>query len=236
MSDRTRNAWAVSMDAPHATKPTVMTHVWLYDERGTHSPCESTEILLGDGWRPRLWIPSLDTWMLDTVRMVLCELASYVPYDPNAEAIIKAKWFVRRGRAAKTTRPPRLDEHVTLAVRARGWRAEIDTSRNDALVTNAQGQEVWAAWPTGDWSDPMVATLLDLTDRSPIPMAAIAEVLPGDPAVLDIIPPRCTVLRGIDPPAGMKRRRADAFLKTMEIIRQRLDDLLDGSEGEGGAR
>jgi hypothetical protein len=195
------NTFAIAMDCPHATVPDVLVRVWLNDERGTLGHCDVRQALWGDYGSPYdLWIPSLDTWTLDTVRMILYELSAYVPADEHARAGVSARWKKPSGRPAKHPRPPQL-EHVTFWVSACGWRASIDTYRNERLRETPDKQWVWGGFLSGDWSEPMIATLLDLTARSPWPLAAITEVLPGDPADLNLrYTPRLTLQRGIDEP------------------------------------
>ena len=85
------STYAVAMDCPHATVPDVLWSVMVFDE------------VNGGAFHPEvrghnLWVPELDTWTLDTVRMVLHELAAYLPAHETATVTIEAKAHRAAGR------------------------------------------------------------------------------------------------------------------------------------------
>jgi hypothetical protein len=63
--------------------------------------------LESDGKQPLLWVPRLDTWTLDTLRMVLHELAAFLPANEpeDAKVVIVASPQKRRGRARAGSEP-----------------------------------------------------------------------------------------------------------------------------------
>jgi hypothetical protein len=113
------------------------------------------------------------------------------------------------GEAAVLLRPGvtsvamKILDHVKLRTPLpRGWRASIQTDRNERERLNAANQAEWGAFPTGDWSEPMQSALTDLASKSPFRLGEIAEVLPGCPVRAGLqCHPRLTVQRGIDDPA-----------------------------------
>lgn len=220
---------AVSTDAPHAARPDVLARVWLHDESGPLAPSDAVRAVWGESGSFELWFPSLDSWTLDTVRMILHELSAYVPRDTQTQAGITAAWQKPRGRRPDRPRAPRLNEHVEFWVSSRGWRASVDTSRNEVTTKNQDGMDVWAGLSTGEWTAPMVATLIGLAEKSPFPLAQIERVLPGDPATLHLkYTPRLTQQLGIDAPRAMRQDEAAEFTRSAERVRKYLDDLLNG--------
>jgi hypothetical protein len=203
--------------------------VWLHDETGELSPIDAGAALWGDT-RFQLWVPSLDAWSIDTLRMILHELSAYVPIATDTVAGITARLRKPRGRPSKSAdRPrPRLDD-VELWVRARGWSAVLETHHNARTVKRDDGQVVNGQYPTGDWSDPMVATLLDLAQKSPFPLSAITPVFPADPTTSELrlrYSPRLTVQRGIHVPAERDDDSdATAWADFLRRVRRRLDQL-----------
>ncbi len=159
------STFAVSMDCPHATVPSVLVRIWISDEVGAVAPCYGQDVVWGSHDVLRLWIPSLETWTLDTVRMVFYELSAYVPFDDDAEAGVTLCTRKRSGRPRKnpTTADiaPIVDD-VKFWVRSRGWKAEFGTNRNEQTRTLKDGQTEWGAFPTGEWSAPMLAQLTNL--------------------------------------------------------------------------
>jgi len=206
--------YAVSMDCPHATIPDVLWRVGVYDEVGGTGLSE----------RHMLFVPPLDAWTLDTLRMVLHEMAAYLPAHESATVTIRAKTSRAPGRARKDAtprppRPPRFCERVAFIVSARGWSAEIqDTSRNE--VTDTAGQYLGRS--AGEWSEPMQAVLLDLAAKSPLSLDGVRIVGCADPEWLALkYPSRRDVIRGIerperDAPIESKKKR----------IKRLIDDIL----------
>lgn len=170
--------YAIVMDCPHPTAPSVVLHVRLHDEVGRVASVDAPAVVWGIRQRFCLLVPPLETWTLETVRLVLHELSAYTPVDPEASAGITAR-LTRRGRGS------RLHPDVRLWVSGRGWRAEISTERNEAMRVALDGAYIWAGELPGKWTAPMQAVLLDLAGRSPFRLAAVTEVLPGDPAEVD---------------------------------------------------
>ncbi len=111
------STYSVKLQRPHATAPTVAFFVTVWDlvNGGAYSE------LTGNS----LYVPAVDTWIPDTLRLVLWELSAYLPAHQPEDAIVRinAKHHVRRGRAPKTPRPAVFDNAVVLSVEARGWRA-----------------------------------------------------------------------------------------------------------------
>jgi hypothetical protein len=189
--------YAVSTDSPDATVPNVLVDVNLSDEhKHLYGAANVRRALWGDDAPFHLWIPSLETWTLDTVRMLFTELSAYLPPDPAATAGVDLEWAKRTGRAAASPKPPRLREAV-FWVAARGWRAGILTSRNERTRTDERGLTVWGAYPTGEWTAPMMDTLMALAASLPLSLQAIGRVLPGDPSRLNLkYPPRVLQVTG----------------------------------------
>jgi len=228
----TDDTFAIAMDCPHATTPDVFVRVWIRDDQGEHAPANAREAVWGEPGGFWLWIPSLDTWTLDTVRMVLHELSAYVPPDPDAQAGVTAKYATPRGRRSATrTSRLRIDDAVAFWVSARGWHVSIVTNRNERQRKDANGQWTWGNYPTGEWSEPMVSTLIDLADKSPLPLRSITRVLPGDPVELQLkYSPRLTVQLGRDEPGETGANAFDDINRIVRGIRKRLDDILDGDQ------
>jgi hypothetical protein len=140
--------------------------------------------------------------------MVFHELSAYVPKDDGATVGVTAQWRRRGGRPAKTPRKPEIDsDRVRLWVSSRGWRAELHTDRNECTKQNADGTNVLTDEPTGEWSEPMAETLMELAGKSRLPLADIRQVLSGDPDAMKIVPSRLTCLLGIDSPARITSQR-----------------------------
>jgi hypothetical protein len=192
-------AYAVSLDCPHATGPSVLVTVRFSDETGTTSGGYAAKVLiLGDDCpSPRLWIPMLDAWTLDHVRLVLHELSAFLPPDDEAVAGVTLHRAAARGRKPKAgpPRPPRLQD-VAFWVTARGWRATINTDVNERTATDASGRIVPAYAPTGEWSDPMLASLETLAERSPFLLRGIGAEVSGYPDTR--FPSRYALRAGID--------------------------------------
>lgn len=206
------STYAVSMDCPHATVPDVLWRVLVFDDiakTGAETPA------------PNLWVPDLSTWTLDTLRMVLHELAAYLPAHEHADVTIHAKTRRQSGRARKdgAPRPARCDDQVQLTVSARGWSATVWAWRNEIADTDGQ----YLGRGPGEWSAPMQAVLLDLAAKSPFPLQTVRVVNCADPYELHLIyPARRDVIRGIEPaerpaPESKKKR-----------IKRLIDDILGG--------
>src|SRR5262245_28777360 len=98
---------ACSLNSPHASAPTVETDVFINELRVT-------------GWvrvewnTHRIALPPPETWSLDTVRAVLTTLRQFLPVHAVAEAEVQIRVHGKRPVKA-----------AILAVRSRGWEAEI---------------------------------------------------------------------------------------------------------------
>ena len=153
--------YTVQLDREHATDPTVCWRVWVWD------------LVNGGGanyeefGRHDVWVPPLETWMPDTLRLVLYELAAYIPAHDAADAFVRieAKRKPRQGKPPKVPRAPRFDDDVRLAVEARGWRAEVQTLRDDRTVKPGE-----TAPHPGWFTEPMQAFLSG--PRGTVPLSA----------------------------------------------------------------
>jgi hypothetical protein len=176
----TPKTYAVSMDCPHATRPEVLWSVDIWDV-SRPTPFATSAV---DFPHCQLWVPRLETWTLDSLRMLLHELDCYLPvHELNAATVtITAAYFKRGGRAAQSPKPPRFDnKSVTIAVSARGFSAKVHPDR---MVRNEKGEGIGRY--AGDWSEPMQAVLLDLASKSPFPLAAVGVVDSADPDALNL--------------------------------------------------
>jgi hypothetical protein len=198
------NTYAVSMDCPHATRPDVCWSVALLEERSHGTWVASTL----EGQR-QLWVPGLETWTVDTLRMVLHELAAFLPAHDAAEAVIKATPKRRSGRAARSRLPPRLDQSsVEFWLQARGWRVNVWAWTNDRPVAEGDPRSWpndWSEPVAGDWSVPMAATLLDLAAKSPFLLSFVAPVPAGPAAAWGLAPSRTATLRASERPRAFSR-------------------------------
>lgn len=208
------STYAVSMDCPHATEPDVRWRVMVFDDvagTGCGDPEPNHD----------LWVPHLESWTLDTLRMVLHELAAYLPAHDDATVTIRAKRRRQSGRARKDGTPRRavFDNEVELKVSARGWSAGVWAWRNEKADTNGQ----YLGYGPGEWSQPMQAILLDLATKSSFPLGTVRVVNCGDPYVLTLVPARRDVLRGIEPAEPPKA--AESYKKRLKHL---IDDILGG--------
>jgi hypothetical protein len=190
--------YAVRHDYPNATRADVLWRVFTYEQTAAGGWPISHALEQDDSGR-YLWVPSLNSWTLDTLRLVLHELAAFLPaHDATeAEVIIKAATLKPRGRrrADAPTPEPRVDPFsVTLNVQARGWRVALWTHNN----CRDEGKPTETATPPspGEWSVPMAAVLLNLAAASPIPLAGIGVV---ESAQL-LVPSRRDTVRGLVEP------------------------------------
>ncbi len=155
------NRWAVRLNCPHATRPEVLWRVLVTGQTAAATE-ESGHVL---------WVPTLDTWTLETLRMVLHELSAFLPPHDEATVIIKARRRRAGGRPPRVPRPAQVEQAV-FTVSARGWTAHVWTwidEKDRARVASA-----------GEWSEPMAAALLELATRSPFPLASVHRVLAAD--------------------------------------------------------
>lgn len=183
------SAYSVSLGAEHATEPTVSWRVRVWDLVGGGAVSQ-------ESGQHHLWVPALDTWMPDTVRLVLHELSAYIPAHDPSDALVRvdAKLVRRGGRAPKNPRPPRFNDDVRLSVEARGWRAVVETWRNDRTMEDGQS----APHPS-HFTEPMQAFLLDLAGRSPFHLAGVRRTL-SEPCLDNQHPSRLNVLLGEEAP------------------------------------
>ena len=171
------STYAVALDCPHTTMPDVLWRV-ITSERETSGRWAPSAMLHDDVLQQhRLWVPRLDAWTLDTLRLVLHELAAFLPaHDPTeAEVVIEAARRRQRGRRrpGDSSRQPLLIEHVSIAVEARGWRAGVWTDENARDEDQRQPGDLRPPPSAGEWSEPMAAALLDLASKSPLSLAAV---------------------------------------------------------------
>jgi hypothetical protein len=150
---------ACTLKTPHASAPTVETEVFINEERhdGRRKRWERVE------WHHRIALPPPETWTLDTIRAVLTTLRRFLPAHELGEAQARIDIYGQRPVKA-----------AVLAVRARGWEAEVyapslrgaDKARTDRLRLTGQLY----------FSEPMIAALKDLRAESPIPLAKLAPI------------------------------------------------------------
>jgi hypothetical protein len=211
----------VQLDREHATKPTVCWRAWITDLVGGGSTAPAFDMSY-------VYVPKLDAWLPDTVRLVLYELTAYLPAHDPADAVVRieAKLQRPRGRVPKVPRPARVDDHVKLSVQAGGWRVHVETDHDDRPL---EPNEI--APRTGDFSEPMQAFLLDLAAQSPFPLAHVRRELSA--ASEDergaLMPSRLNVQLGVEAPWDPKAKewRYDLAEQTARV-RQILDRLRNG--------
>lgn len=193
--------YVVSMDCPHPTWPDVRWDVWLAPDTGAAWTEDERREQIDSG-QHKLFVPSLETWTLDTLRMVLHELATYLPPHEDAQVTILAKTDKPKGRPRPDGRqqPRRFNDRVELQVSARGWTVTVRAWRNEA----ADESGTFLGRSPGEWSEPMQARLLDFAAKSPFPLASVRPVDCGDPDAFQtrLKPSRRDVLRGAQPPGG----------------------------------
>jgi hypothetical protein len=206
--------YAVQMNAPHATVPDVLWDVRVPDE------CVRSEGDTRQFISPKLWVPRLETWTLDTLRMVLHELAAYLPPHDDAEVTILAKTDKPKGRPRPDgqPRPRRFNDHVEFKVSARGWSVYVGTDRNE--VENKDGRRD-RTWDTGEWTEPMQAVLLDLAAKSPFRLADIRPVDCGPDLEM---PSRRDILRGVRLSETKRREELDLKTRIQRILEDDSDD------------
>jgi len=215
------STYALSMDCPHATTPDVLWNVMVFDDvakTGAEHP------------HHQLWVPALDTWTLDTLRMVLHELAAYLPAHDTATATITAKTGRAPGRQRKGQPLAFKHTETAIAVSARGWTARVWTWRNEATDTEGRclGQ-------TAGWSAPMQAVLLDLAARSPFPLDSVRIVDCADPYDLQLkYPARRDVISGIEretrAAAAAPALRLHRILDRIQHVIDDIDDTIGGEQ------
>lgn len=200
--------YAVSMDCPHATTPTVLWHVGV--DRAVSAE------------KQNVWVPRLETWTLDTLRMFLHELAAFLPPHESATVTILAKVDPPKGRPAANgqRRAPRFSDKVKISVTARGWTASVWTWINEKQ--DAAGKRLGDG--SGEWSAPMRAVLLDLAAQSPFPLDGVRVVESADRGVL-----------GLKYPSRRARNRGATSTCQSELqemandLKKSIDDMLDGN-------
>jgi hypothetical protein len=213
------STYAISMNCPNATSPSVLWNVLVFDEvdGGAINP---------EVRGHKLWVPELDTWTLDTLRMVLHELAAYLPAHDSATATIGAKAHRATGRPRKdqTPRPARFSGNVMISVAARGWRAEVHTQRNEA----ADKDGTYLGRSPGEWTPPMQAVLLDLARKSPFSLETVRVVDCADPRELSLrYPARRDVIKGVESHDYDAPTKVESPKKR---IKRLIDDILRGNE------
>jgi hypothetical protein len=161
--------YAIALDAPHSDAAAVCWRVIVTDN------------LVPNGLSDQemsahyLWVPPLESWTLDHVRMTLHEIAAFLPVHDQATAGVVAKRRGTRGRPRKdgTVHEARFDDHVELRVFARGWRAEVWCWEDSRCMKPGENPP-----DPGQWSAPMQAALLDLAAKSPFPLDSVDYVEP----------------------------------------------------------
>lgn len=216
--------YAVCMNAPHATTPDVLWDVRVPDEC-VRSDGDTREFI-----SPHLWVPRLETWTLDTLRMVLHELAAYLPPHDDAEVTILAKTDKPKGRPRPDGQPHprRFNDHVEFKVCARGWTVTVVTDRNERH--NAEGKRD-RVWDTGSWTEPMQAVLLDLAAKSPFHLAGVRPV--DCKADLDMASRR-DIRRGVKPAEGRQKNLVAEIRRCAERLK-RLEEANDDDDDAAAA-
>lgn len=194
--------FGISMGCPHATKPTILVDVALRDEVSRAEGNAAAAVWGGHGGtQSRLWIPALNTWSLDTTRMLFWELSAYVPPEPDHHKSLLAGVRIGGRRRAKMPQDV-VDTDVEFFVISRGWRASINPRYNRALATRTEAKR-WrdGRFPSGRWSEPMRAALLELAEKSPVALVNVREELPGDASHLGLkFTARHTIQEGVRRP------------------------------------
>ena len=192
------STYALSMDCPRATVPEVLWKVRLYDIQSR----------LGIAETHNLYVPSVETWTLDTLRMFLHDLQPICPHTRLLTSRLKRRRCARRGeRKDGAERLPRFSDDVSISVLARGWEVTVWTNRNE--VTDKDGKSLGRS--SGEWSEPMQAVLLDLAAKSPFPMDGVRVVDCADARVLDLkFYARRDVIRGVETRAAVPRPPEEA--------------------------
>jgi hypothetical protein len=219
--------YSVQLDRPNATKPRVCWRVWTWD---LAAGGRFSDALGNDD----LYVPELDAWIPDTLRLVLYELSAYLPAHDPADALVRidAKLDRPRGRPPKVPRPALFDPRVKLSVEARGWRVEVQTWNDDRPLKAG----AVAPYP-GSFSEPMQAFLLDLAAQSPFPLAHIRRELSAsdDDERGNDMPSRLNVQLGDEAPWDpvAKKWRHDMIDLNVRVrkILDQLRDRLNGSDG-----
>lgn len=211
-------SYTVQLDRPHASAPTTCWRVLVSD---IVNPTSDYNELNGN----RLWVPSLETWTPDTLRLVLYELSAYLPAHASRDAFVRviARDVARRGRPAKGYRPSRrFDDHVWLQVEARGWRAEVGTFTDDRDVKADERRPI-----PERFTEPMQAFLLELAERGQLCLADIRpEASPSGEVRGTCMPSRFNLQRGIESPWDpMRREWRDDIADHIERLRKILDEL-----------
>ena len=209
--------YSVATNCPHATVPSVLWDV-----------CVDTALMEG---RQLLRVPRLETWTLDTLRMVLHELAAYLPPHDDAQVTILAKTDEPKGRPRPDGQPQarRFNNHVEFTVCARGWTVTVVTDRNE---TKDEKGEVDRVWDTGSWTEPMQAILLDLAARSPFSLSAVRLVECADPRDVGrglLSPSRRAVALGLEDDGVISYEEPESRKKR---IKRLIDEALDAHDDE----
>lgn len=139
-------------------------------------------VKISDGWTFEvahwLWVPTLDAWDLDIVRMVLFELSAHVP--PSCDAIAGVSVLTKEGTGRAPWRGSRPPKNVEFWIRSRGCRVSISTRRNYKLKQNSARRWVKANYPTGQWSEAMRRALPSLAIGPPFALRDVKEALASE--------------------------------------------------------
>jgi hypothetical protein len=209
--------YTVQLDRKHASLPSVCWDVTIWDMVDGGALSE-----LGGH---QLYVPTLESWLPDTLRLVLYELSAYLPaHAPEAaQVIIEARQIRPRRRAMTRPRKPWFNHDVHLCVEAGGWRADVRTSRDARIVKAGEERP-----DPGRFTEPMQACLLELAARSPFPLSSIRPEYSGDgdgddPTWATRLPSRVNVQRGEECAWDAERKewRSDLF----DEHRRRLENL-----------
>lgn len=213
------SAYAIALACGHNTMPDVVWRVITYERRAS-GQLDITTKLQDDEYQHRLEVPRLDVWTPDVLRMVLHELAAFLPAHDADEATATIEVAVRKPRGrrpADVPVPPRLD-HVNISVEARGWRAAVWTNENLRGESEHKPED---PWPTaGTWSEPMVALLLDLAAKSPLALGKVAIV---ESEELDV-PSRRAQIRGLARQPQPQQRFVDDCTQSLRELLTKCPD------------
>jgi hypothetical protein len=209
--------YAVAMDAPRSTWPDVLLRVFVREDvRSDGGDAESLNY--------KLWVPDVETWTPDTVRMLLHELAAYLPAHDGATVTVQSKVTRSGGRRRKdgSEPTPKFSPDVWLAVSGGGWTATLYAHRNERTI----GSDPRPVIDVGRWSEPMQAFLLDLAQRSPFALAHVRAVDCADPGTIGLQrPSRRDVVRGLLPNEALDKQPEESKRKR---IKRLIDDILRG--------
>jgi len=171
---------------PRAAKPILRMEVRVFEfaqrqprrgRRGAKTPSvPEAWVISVEESEHHLSVPLVDTWTPDTLRAIWHELDAYIPAHRLTEAAATVSVDDQKRRP-----------NVRLGVEARGWRAEICPNfhrselRRENFLTTEEYQLALTREEIGiyahDFTEPMLAVLRELADRSPFLLAEIENPL-----------------------------------------------------------